>query len=202
MKTKNNFANLLIGVCILSALSACMPFEPTTDNTVFHLMKPANNIAKVGIDKSIDVNLMPVSLPQYFTRNQIVVNSEGSKVMLSNNDRWAESTGGGFTRVLAQNISGASENIDVLTYPSQSRAANSLDLRVEVWNIDGNFNGDVKLSGRWQLVARSGKKISKQFEFKVPCGDTYGSYVEAINAAIYKLSDEIVKNLEPLIDGK
>ncbi len=112
---------------LLPMLASCFGgfLEPQKDETVFYIMR-ARPVEKVAVAERTPINLMPITIPSYMNRNQIVSAGKGGMVSMSEFDRWAESAQSGLTRVLAEDISATSENLDIYAYPNLSHGAFNL----------------------------------------------------------------------------
>ena len=86
-------------------LTSCLGgmLEPKEDQTVFYMMRPTAE--KSAVQKRISVNMMPITIPQYMARNNIVMLAPNGTVEISEFDRWAEAPQGGFERTLLENLS-------------------------------------------------------------------------------------------------
>ncbi len=181
---------LLASVCALTA--SCFGFlDPKEDSTQFYIARRAD-VKKVDVAKKTNINLLPITMPSYMLRNQIVTLSNDGSVKLAEFNRWAESAQSGFTRVMVDNIAAASDNIDVFAYPSVGD--NALNLRVYVNNCIGTLGGDLELNGKWQVTGND-LQFAKDFSIKEKSDKNYASYVGAINKALGELSYDIVKNI-------
>ncbi len=190
---KANFAGIALMAVFAPLLCSCLGgfLEPKDDPTVFYMMR-AKPVGTVDVKKRVRINLMPITTPSYMSRNQIVTLGGGGTVELSEFNRWAESVQSGFTRVLIDDIIGASKNIDMFAYPFVSPDA--LNLKVFVYDCVGPLGGDLSFKGKWQLdSADSNVRVARDFSFKVPCGNTYSSYVESVCKAVGMLSEDIAK---------
>ena len=180
---------------LLPMLASCFGgfLEPQKDETVFYIMR-ARPVEKVAVAERTPINLMPITIPSYMNRNQIVSAGAGGMVLMSEFERWAESAQSGLTRVLAEDISATSENLDIYAYPNLSHGA--FNLKIIVHDCIGTLGGDLVFKGKWQLDSAASKlKIARDFSFKTPCGETNASYVESINECAAKLAADIAKTI-------
>ncbi len=188
----NNLINVVLLATVSALTASCFGFlDPKEDATQFYIARRAE-VKKVDVSQKTTINLLPIIMPSYMARNQIVTLSQDGSVNLAEFDRWAESAQSGFTRVLVDNIASASDNIEVFAYPSVGE--NALSLRVYVNDCIGSLGGTLELVGKWQVIG-DGLSVSKDFSIKTESGKSYGSYVGAINKALGELSYDIVKNI-------
>ena len=103
-----------------ASLSGCISdlLAPSTDPTVFHIISPVP-MQKAAAGK-LDANLLPIQLPQYMSRAQIVSAGSGGALEISEFDRWAELPDSGIERAVAVNIE-SSAAASVFVYPRNRR---------------------------------------------------------------------------------
>ena len=177
-------------------LTSCLGnfLEPKEDLTEFYLMRPAQNIAKVELNSPLKINVLPITTPSYMSRNQIVTLSDAGTVELSEFNRWAESAQSNFTRVLVDNIGATSEKVDVFAYPSFAK--DGMNLRIYINDCIGSLGGKLIFKGKWQVDnIENTKQVAKDFLMKIDCGNSYKTYIKAIDKAMAELSFDIVKTI-------
>ena len=197
----------LISLIVLpAALCGCLGgfLEPKQDPTVFYIMTSDANAPQRDIPKNTIVNFLPVSIPSYMARAQIVTRTEGGAVEISEFFRWAELPNGGFVRVISDNISSASENLEVYAYPAVSGQANPLVLRVYIRECVGELSKQLEFKGQYSLSESISQRPFAEcdFDYEIPCGATHADYVKSIDAALAKLASEISAAIESHIKGQ
>ena len=195
MKTSNIVLSIFLAL-VAPLLTSCLGgfLEPKEDLTKFYLMRPAKSMAKVDVKAPLKINILPITTPSYMARNQIVTLSQNGIVELSEFNRWAESAQSNFTRVLLDNIGATSDKVDVFAYPSHSN--DGLNLRIYINDCIGTLGGSLVLKGKWQAdCIETKKQIAKDFSIKLDCGNSYMTYIEAIDKAMAELSFDIVKTI-------
>lgn len=173
-------------------LTSCLGgmLEPKEDQTVFYMMRPTAE--KSAVQKRISVNMMPITIPQYMARNNIVMLAPNGTVEISEFDRWAEAPQGGFERTLLENLS--RNGIDAFSYPAVSRGAPNL--KIYVYDCIATFGGNFLFKGKWQLdSADAGKSLSGDFVLDKPCGTSYADFVKDVDAALAALSSDIAHTI-------
>ena len=182
-----------------ASLSGCISdlLAPSADPTVFHLISPVS-MQKASAGK-FDANLLPIQLPQYMSRAQIVSVDSGGALDISEFDRWAELPSSGIERAVAVNIE-SSGAASVFAYPAVSpKPENACSLKIFVYECLGEVGGKVRLKGKWQIDLPGGaKSVDKNFNFEVSSKDGYAGYSAAVSELVGRLSAQISAELSKL----
>lgn len=182
-----------------ASLSGCISdlLAPSADPTVFHLISPVS-MQKASAGK-FDANLLPIQLPQYMSRAQIVSVDSGGALDISEFDRWAELPSSGIERAVAVNIE-SSGAASVFAYPAVSpNPEKACSLKIFVYECLGEVGGKVRLQGKWQIDLPEGSKsIVKNFNFEVSSKDGYAGYSAAVSELVGRLSAQISAELSKL----
>ncbi len=186
-------ASLLLAGCVGDMLT------PKPDPTAFYVLStPKDMVADPALKSDISVTIMPVSIPPYMDRSQIVTLGEGNRVSIAEYQRWIELPAASLGRLMTQNISILSGNANIFTYPAVAFSEKYIWVRIYVSDCIGKIGGELSFKARWQLVDVNGKDelTSKDFAKSYPAGDSYDSYVSAINAACADLSKDIALGIK------
>lgn len=182
-----------------ASLSGCISdlLAPSADPTVFHLISPVS-MQKASAGK-FDANLLPIQLPQYMSRAQIVSVDSGGALDISEFDRWAELPSSGIERAVAVNIE-SSGAASVFAYPAVSpKPEKACSLKIFVYECLGEVGGKVRLQGKWQIDLPEGSKsVVKNFNFEVSSKDGYAGYSAAVSELVGRLSAQISAELSKL----
>ena len=182
-----------------ASLSGCISdlLAPSADPTVFHLISPVS-MQKASAGK-FDANLLPIQLPQYMSRAQIVSVDSGGALDISEFERWAELPSSGIERAVAVNIE-SSGAASVFAYPAVSpNPEKACSLKIFVYECLGEVGGKVRLQGKWQIDLPEGSKsVVKNFNFEVSSKDGYAGYSAAVSELVGRLSAQISAELSKL----
>lgn len=182
-----------------ASLSGCISdlLAPSADPTVFHLISPVS-MQKASAGK-FDANLLPIQLPQYMSRAQIVSVDSGGALDISEFDRWAELPSSGIERAVAVNIE-SSGAASVFAYPAVSpNPEKACSLKIFVYECLGEVGGKVRLQGKWQIdLPGEAKSVVKNFNFEVSSKDGYAGYSAAVSELVGRLSAQISTELSKL----
>ena len=142
--------------------------------------------------ESAGIGVLPVTLPGYLSRQQIVLrDADGVSITINEYDRWGEGLGQGISRVLCDSL--AVRGISAL--PLRTGAKVDTKLMLDVRRLDGPLNGDVTLDVVWRLQRDGYVLMSAHFVTSRPAGDTIESMVEAESLLIRDLADSIARTL-------
>lgn len=141
-----------------------------------------------SVSESSGIGVLPVTLPGYLSRQQIVLReADGITITINEFDRWGESLGQGISRVLCDAL--AVRGIPAL--PLRTGAKVTDKLMLDVRRLDGPLEGNVTLDVVWRLqrdgnVLKSGHLVTAR-----PAGKTLNSMVEAQSLLIQDLAADI-----------
>jgi uncharacterized lipoprotein YmbA len=95
-----------LGISIL-LVNGCTTGPPTRLYVLTSLSRAASVPSATSV-REISIGVGPVELPQYINRPQIITGQQSSELRSAASAQWAEPLQDGFTRVLAENLSGVS----------------------------------------------------------------------------------------------
>jgi uncharacterized lipoprotein YmbA len=145
------------------------------------------------------IGVLPVAVPDYLDRPQIVTRMSENEISFDEFRRWAEPLKDSFTNALVQNLSTLLNTAKVIKTTESPGIPMSLKVGVEVIQFDGTLGGDVVLIVKWGLFGEQGKKllVGKRSTFKETTGAaTYEAYVAAESRAVAALSREIAEAIK------
>jgi uncharacterized lipoprotein YmbA len=176
-------------------LSAC---AGTSASSKFYVLSPMPQSA-LSATEGTTIEVLPVAMPDYLDRPQIVTRVSENEIKIDEFSRWAEPLKESFTRALVQNLSSLLGTAKVIRTTESPGIPMALQVRVEVVQFDGTLGGDVVLVVKWGLFGEGGKKllIAKRSSFKEPTGAaTYEAFVAAESRAVAALSRELAEAIK------
>jgi uncharacterized protein len=190
---------LVPGVVLLLAMvlvfSACAGKSASSKFYVLNsLPQPA-----LSAPEGATIGVLPVTMPDYLDRPQVVTRVSENEINLDEFSRWAEPLKDSFTRALVQDLSTLLNTAKVIKTTGSPGIPMALLVGVEVVQFDGTLGGDVVLIVRWGLFGAEGKKllVGKRSTFKEGTGAaTYEAYVAAESRAVAALSREIAEAIK------
>jgi len=138
------------------------------------------------------IGVLPVSLPGYLSRPQLVVRDDDSvSIAIRDFDRWGEELSRGVSRVLCNTLATQGYCAVPLRTGSQVDSKLMLDIR----RLDGSLNGNVTLDAVWTLQKDKKLLASGQLVTSRPAGNTLKKMVEAQSLLIQDLARDIARTL-------
>ena len=144
--------------------------------------------------RQITIGIIPVELPAYLDRQQIVTRVNANELHLAGFDEWAEPLNDSFTRVLMENLSVLLPTDSFIILNGRGPEPADYKVQVEVIRFDGSLAGDTSLLARWTIVGEDDKKIflTGKSAFKETAGAPgYKALVAAQSRTVEALSREI-----------
>jgi uncharacterized lipoprotein YmbA len=188
--------HVAILICWL-ALAGCLggPSAPTN----FYMLSPLSprqaEKSAATVEDRIRIGLVPVVIPEYLNRNEIVVNLDNTVYRLAEFNQWAEPLNDNLTRVLAENLTNLlrEDSIDVFL-ASDSSIAPDYRLEVDVLRLDGNLGGQATLISQWALLEAEEDELilMRRSEYQETAADnTYKGLILAKSRTIERLSRDM-----------
>jgi uncharacterized lipoprotein YmbA len=183
-------------VILLLALSVCLSAcAGKSASSKFYVLSPLPLSTLSGAEGAT-IGVLPVDLPDYLDRPQVVTRVSENELKLDEFNRWAEPLKDNFYRVLVENLSTLLTSAKVVETAQRVKLPVTLYVGVDVVQFDGTLGGDVVLTTKWGLITSEGGKLllAKRSSFKEPTGAaTYEALVAAHSRAVAALSREIAE---------
>jgi hypothetical protein len=193
-KSRAKTLSQLVILVLVLALSLCACAARTASSR-FYVLSPLLHTKLAGAEGAT-IGVLPVSLPDYLDRPQIVTRLSENQIKLDEFSRWAEPLEDNFYRILVENLSSLLSADRIIKTGLRSGVPVALQVRVEVVQFDGALDGDAILIVNWNLFGEGGKKplLAKRSSFKEPTGAaTYEALVAAQSKTVAYLSREIAE---------
>jgi uncharacterized lipoprotein YmbA len=142
------------GVVVFTlGLGACVPFKRTPEARFFVLRSLVETpAAPASAGGGGLVGVLPVHLPGYLDRPQIVTEIGTEEVRVDEYARWAEPLPAAVTRTLAENLALLLPESRVVRYPWPAGESTRCRVSVELRALAAQGDGSVRLEGRWALL--------------------------------------------------
>jgi uncharacterized lipoprotein YmbA len=152
------------------------------------------------------VGVLPVRLPGYLDRAQLVTELDNHRLVIDEYSRWAELLPPAVTRTLVENLAILLPETRVLQYPWRAHETLRCRVAVDLRVLAPQGDGTVRLEGRWALLPEAEERplvirpvalrrgplpVGKQ-------GPASGPAVEAMSELLADLSREIAAGVRAL----
>ncbi len=150
------------------------------------------------------VYILPVRMPAYLDRPQIVTRPSPWEIQTSEFHRWGMPLDGAvadlLTAVLARELPGAAVSLAPPPGSAAHRPGACL-VQLEIDSLDGVLGGEIVLVARWTIMAADTqaaprKELRRAAQFRRPvAGPEYADYAQAISAAVDALGRDLASSL-------
>ena len=144
----------LVLLMVGSLLSGCITKD--TPVTRFYVLTPLDPaVAQVSEAKggdSLSVEIVPLRLPQYLNRPQIVTRTGGNELELAEFHQWGGNLAKNMTRVLARNLAQLLATPDIAIFPNRPSVPADVRIEIEVLQFERAADGRVHFSAQWRLL--------------------------------------------------
>ena len=179
---------LLSALVIALALTGCsLPAQLKSSPSVRYYVL-SSPLPEGSTSENAGIGVLPVTLPGYLTRQQIVLReADGVNITINEFDRWGESLSQGISRVLCDSL--AVRGIPAL--PLRTGAKVDTKLMLDVRRLDGPLEGNVTLDVVWRLQRDGSVLMSGHVVKSRPAGESIESMVEAQSLLVQDLAAAI-----------
>ncbi len=181
----------LILTLLLSGCSFSLPMSDRANDVRYYVLTaPLSS----GVEPSGPrIGVMPVSLPGYLSRPQLVVReADGVNIAVSDFDRWGEELGRGVARVVCDTLS--VEGVSAV--PLRTGVQVDVKLMLDIRRLDGVLGGDVTLDAVWTLQKGRTVYLTGRLTRTLPSEKTLQSMVETQSALVQELAKEIRRSMK------
>lgn len=187
-------------LCLLLSLGlgACASSPPLR----FYALDDGQPMA-VGQPNGVSVAIVQVNLPELVDRPQLVVRSGGHRVLISDQERWAEPLRRQIPRLLARDLGVALDSARVVALSVDAREFD-IDFRVmvDVQHLEVVLGQRVELDAVWRIERRNSPTVFGRTQvveaLTAKANDDYASAVEAER----KVFGTLAKNMATKISAQ
>ena len=196
---------VLAMAALAAALPACVSLKRTPEARFFVLRALAEPPAAPQAAPAL-VGLLPVALPGYLERPQLITWVAPGELRVDEYLRWAEPLDAGFQRTLAANLQALLPDARVIRSPWPSKARLGARVRVELQRFGPEASGDVVLEGRFAVLPAEGERplVARPVTLKRgplasgPAGVDAAAGVDAMSELVGDLARDVAAALRSL----
>lgn len=208
MKTsKKGILILSVLVLLQTALGSCGRSAPTRFYTLSPVQSavpaaPAAAMGDTGRTPQITIGIMPVEIPDYLDRPEIVSRDTSNGLSLAEYDRWAGDLRNDIARILAERLSAQlpQERVFILTGRRSTPA--DYHIAVQVRRFEPVPGESIWLKAQWAVTEKSGQSVllRRDSDLREPIsGQGYPQTVAAMSRAVDNLGQEMAAALKPAL---
>jgi uncharacterized lipoprotein YmbA len=193
---------------LVVALPACVSLKRTPEARFFVLRTLAEPPVPGAAAPPALVGLLPVALPGYLERPQLITWVAPGELRVDEYLRWAEPLDAGLGRTLAANLEVLLPESRVIRSPWPASASTRLRcrVRVELQRFGPQASTEVVLEGRWALLPADGERpiLSRPLSLKrgplgaAASGENAAAGVEAMSELVADLARDIADGIRAL----
>ncbi len=200
MKKLSLLLTLILSLCLLCACSSSL------SSTEFYLLPEPQRI-EIASKESVQakhIAIMPVGIPSYLERSEILLKAKDSpSITVSQDKRWAESLDSMIQRLVAISLSNELASNNVIALPLTSSFPIDYRLSVDISLFEADLNSEASLSAYWNLRADSKTIAQGKFNKSLPVSHSFEELLEVQSALIQEMTKEIARVYKELAaEGK
>jgi uncharacterized lipoprotein YmbA len=202
-------ASAVLALAVLAAAPACVSLKRTPEARFFVLRTLAEPPAAESGGAPALVGLLPVALPGYLERPQLITWVAPGELRIDEYLRWAEPLDFGFARTLAANLDTLLPESRVIRSPWPAKARPQCRVRVELQRFGPQASTEVVLEGRYALLPADGERpiVTRPVSLKrgplgaAAAGEGATAGVEAMSELVADLARDIAAAIRALPAG-
>ncbi len=187
-------------LCLI-LLAGCARSQPSRFYVLHSITGPAPVMQGEPVSQPGVVGIMPVQVPEYLDRPQIVTRTNTNELRFAEFHRWGEPLDKNIARVLMENLSNMMPSARIALFPWPKAMKMRYELAVEVIQLEGLPGGTVSLTARWSIFGENNTKVMamKKSTFSRPADSrSYETLISAENEMLADLCREIAGQLDIL----
>jgi uncharacterized protein len=189
---------LVVAMALL--LPACSFLSPQADPTRFAVLAsvdelPGEEAAVAPPARSpVRWGLGPLTLPEYVRRSELVSRAEGTRIVISGTERWAEPFDRAVERVLAIDLERATGATRVIHHPWYASDRPDAQVEIAFSRCEREESGKIVVAARWSVrdLRGGGSPVERESRIeRETAGPEGASTARALSLALVELAREI-----------
>jgi hypothetical protein len=180
---------------LAAAIPACVSLKRTPEARFFVLRTLAEPPAAESGPAPALVGLLPVALPGYLERPQLITWVAPGELRIDEYLRWAEPLDAGLARTLAANLDVLLPESRVIRSPWPAAARPPCRVRVELQRFGPQASTEVVLEGRYALLPADGERPLLARPVRLKRGPLGASAPDRVATAEVEAMSELVADL-------
>ncbi len=209
----NKSSKPLLSLLLLLGCTACI--VPKSPPSVYYILesKTESQSAQSQLIEGKSIALLPVSIPEYMDRTEIVTHNGNQQLDVHKFDLWGESLPTAVTRLLTTAINQKIPAQKAFTMPLQSGLRPDFYLRTNILRLEATLGQDVEIEVQYSLENTSGTFFQAKFVEKIALNSSVdmldgsdeekrqqtrvalAEYSEKLSEAITNLSEDMASRI-------
>jgi uncharacterized lipoprotein YmbA len=179
----------------LVVLTGCVNLDPAP-NRSRHFTLAATADSGADNRASLALVVMPVSIPDFLKRSNVVLRKNADELEVSDFDRWAEPLENGIARVVRENLTALLNSRFIRTSDQPGARNDELQLNITVIEFTTDTSGEARVVIESKLLGADGKSIltASRTRLTTPTAEPPADSAKAVAA----LSDALKQYSEQL----
>ncbi|MBL6766088.1 MAG: membrane integrity-associated transporter subunit PqiC [Verrucomicrobiae bacterium] len=149
---------LLAATLALLTLTGCVNLDPAPDNAR-HFTLAATAVSGNANRPALAVAVMPVVIPDFLKRSNIIMRKSADELDISPFSRWAEPLENGIARVVAQNLTTLLNSRFIRTSDQRATRKDELQLNINVIEFTTSPTGEARVVIESKLIGPDGQSV-------------------------------------------
>ena len=188
---------VLLALVPALSLGAC----GTGQSSRFYTLVPVTSVRDTSLaGPPLYIGIMPVEIPDYLDRPQIVTRDANDELKIAEFDRWAGELQNDVARVLAETLTSGFPGHRVFILTGRRAIPADYRITVQVTRFDPTPGKNVWLKAEWAVLGKDGRQVVVRGESSLvePLADgSYSATVTAMSRAVDRLGREIADAMRP-----
>jgi uncharacterized protein len=185
-------------VALIVLLAGCASSPPVRYYTLTPAGSQGGARSVAQEARPVSVSIVPVEIPDYLDRAEIVTQEGEHELKLAEYDRWAGSLSDNISAVLAENIATFLGSDRVFVSPGIRGEKNDFAVVMRILRLDCVPGDRVSLKAQWSILPGQDKKdvATRTLTFSESVGDKrYETLVAAFSRTLEQVSREIAREI-------
>jgi len=186
---------LLMILLYSTLISACS--KPALD---FYMLSTDSDNPPINqtFNKSTNIGLGPIHLPDYLNRPQLVIETAENQYHLEENQRWAENLEQNISRELTQFLVKRLGIEQIWHYPWSHRQVIDYQVSLDILQLHHGVDGFNHFQALWRIKRQDQTLFAKRFDCKVASVAQASAMVKAQSQCLTQLGTDIEASLREL----
>lgn len=207
MRDKKGYLILYGMVLLQLALGGCGRSAPVKFYTLSPVASSGSKaeIGDIGGSASITIGIMPVEIPDYIDRPEIVTRTTPTGLSLAEYDRWGGDLRNDIARVLAERLSAQLSPDGVFILTGRRFAPADYGIEVQVRRFEPVPGESIRLKAQWVVTKSPGRSVllRRDSDLHEPIGrQGVPEMVAAMSRAVDRLGREMADALKPALKNR